>query len=146
MSWGWSEILQTCLTLLQAASERLILNPENSDGCGVGDGTPCILYFQELEKECYSAWWLGDWRPSPSLWQLMICLIVAEHLHFISIWLQSVLCALPLSGHGWTFAAVVWQILLYITSAAVASVIKDYRADRFRMAKTEKCVLLLELH
>lgn len=50
MSWGWSEILQTCLTLLQAASERLILNPENSDGCGVGDGTPCILYFQELEK------------------------------------------------------------------------------------------------
>lgn len=67
-----------------------------------------------------------------------------KHLHFVSICLRSILCALPLS----TTAGLLQQWFdkfcrVYITSA---SVIKDYHEARFRMAKIEKCVRLLELH
>lgn len=67
-----------------------------------------------------------------------------KHLHFVSIWLRSILCALPLS----TTAGLLQQWFdkfcrVYITSVPV---IRDYHEDRFRIAKIEKCVRILELH
>lgn len=63
MSWGWSEIREVFLTLLQAAAARsgFILNPENSDGCGMG-GELCVRRLKSWKKHVTlpDGWVIGD--------------------------------------------------------------------------------------